>query len=420
MPQPNKPSKKPAIKKQKLEKKPKEQISDQIKDQNPVAKRWHHFVEQLHEDRSLKIMVILLGVLSIVVIATIVIISILKPTIPEYGDRPIPNINIEDTTDVIDDVSNIEKEEETPLVRPRHSDGVVVATEHANKVPACVMIENAAFSGVRPQSGLSAASVVYEVIVEGGITRWMAVFAGETANTVGPVRSARDTYLEFASEYNCAYAHAGGSYTALLALQEKEMRDLDGLRESKWFWRDPGKVSPHNFFTNTPKLEEAITFGHNWTDEPTYDVWNFVDDEALDKLEEESVNEVNIYFGGSYDVKYVYNKEENFYERWNGGALSTDANTGNALTTRNIIIQQVPEGIPVEGKGRINFSVTGEGVVHIFRNGQHVEGTWKKEQRLWRTKYYDENDAEIPLARGTSWIEIVPVTHTFDWKQTSE
>ncbi len=303
---------------------------------------------------------------------------------------------------------------EVPLTAPRKIDGIMVATSDANNVPACVMIENAAFSGVRPQSGLSAASVVYEVIVEGGITRLMAVYAGEQADPVGPVRSARDTYLEFASEYNCAYVHAGGSYTAMNAIPQLSLRDIDGLRESKWFWRDNTKVSPHNLFTNTGNLYEAVSQGHSWTDAPTYQTWKFVNTDLVPPGE--AATQVNIRFGGSYNVTYDYNPEGNYYERSNTGVAHTDANTGKTLTTRNIIIQHVPAGEFIEGKGRVNFSVTGEGTVEIIRQGVVTKGIWKKTGRLDRTLFYAEDGQEIPLTRGNTWIEIVPDGYSVDWQ----
>lgn len=301
-----------------------------------------------------------------------------------------------------------------PVTLPRRIDGITVATADANKVPACVMIENTAFSGVRPQSGLAAASIVYEVIVEGGITRLMAVYAGEPADSVGPVRSARDTYLEFASEYNCAYIHAGGSYSAMTALPKLGLRDIDALRESKWFWRDSSKFSPHNLFTNTSNLYDAVAKGHSWTTEPTYETWKFVDDDQVTAGEE--ANQINIGFGGEYDVTYTYNTENKFYERTNGRALHTDANTGKALTARNIVIQHVPEGELIEGKGRINFSVTGEGVVEIIRQGVLTQGTWKKANRLSRTQFFTPEGQEIPLVRGNVWIEVVPAGYAVSWE----
>lgn len=390
-------------------------------DDNRIAFHWRSFVNRLHTDRNTQILVVMIGALSVVVIATICVLFVFTPEEPAVAKIKVPAIDVNENAIRNTNVADAEETEEpiveeNPLVIPRQSDGLIVARDDANKVPACIMIENAAFDGVRPQSGLSAASVVYEIIVEGGITRWMAVFTGEHANIVGPVRSARDTYLEFASEYNCAYLHAGGSYTALQALQNFGLRDIDGLREGQWFWRDPNKYAPHNFFTNTDKAYEAISTGHSWTETPTYDSWKFVDDSELEKLDETTASEINIHFGGAYEVGYIYNTEGKYYERWNGGVLSVDANTGDSIKTRNIVIEKVPPGVEIEGKSRINFSVTGEGEVTIFRDGHFIQGTWKKPDRLSRTKFYDADGNEIPLARGTTWVEIVPETHSFDWK----
>lgn len=362
---------------------------------------WQH----LKKDRKLQVMLVVIA--GLVLMAGTITAAVLLQ----------PQTKIDEVILIEDNTNETVIEEPVitaPTILPRHLDGLLVAAADANKVPACVMIENAAFGGVRPQAGLSAAQVVYEVIVEGGITRLMAVFAGEKADMVGPVRSARDTYLEFASELNCAYIHAGGSFTAVQALRNLKMRDIDALLEYKWFWRQAGKAAPHDLFTKTDNVYEAIKSGHSWTEEPTYAVWNFVDDENIEATE--TATEVNIAFGGAYDVKYIYNVDGQYYERWDGGVVHTDANTGKALTARNIIIQKVPPGEEIEGKGRINFSVTGEGEVYIFRLGKLTKGTWKKNDRLSRTQFFDATGEEIPLARGTTWVEIVPETHPFDWK----
>lgn len=333
-----------------------------------------------------------------------------------------PLIAPQQVSNTIDDfkqtvTTSTTQKEKLPTVLPRRVDGLIVARNDANLVPACVMIENAAFDGVRPQSGLSAASLVYEIIVEGGITRLMAVYAGEHSNVVGPVRSARDTYLEFASELNCAYTHAGGSYTAMEALSRFDMRDIDGLREGKWFWRDSSKVSPHNLFTSTDNLYTAITDGHSWTEETTFDMWNFVDELSKDTIgASETANEVNIEFGGSYNVNYTYNTTEGYYVRKNAGVDHIDAVTGTILTTRNIVIQTVPPGELIEGKGRINFSVTGEGDAYIFRNGILTKGRWSKPDRLSRTQYMDLEGNHIEFVRGNTWVEIVPDGIGYNWQ----
>ncbi len=368
------------------------------------AKTQISWVKRLKQDRKLQLMVIICAGLLLMVIG-IAIAVLLQPK----KVKRIPEINKQRPASI-----NTNTAEPKPTVLPRRLDGIMVAAADANRVPACVMIENAAFEGVRPQAGISAAQVVYEVIVEGGITRWMAVFSGEPTERIGPVRSARDTYLEFVSELNCAYVHAGGSPTALTSVQQFKLRDIDALREYQWFWRDSAKYAPHNLFTNYTKLIEGITNGHSWKDDSTFSMWNFVDDKEI--VDGDLANEVTINFGGAYDVRYVYNSEEQYYERWNGNVLQTDATTGKTLTTRNIIIQKVPPGEIIEGKGRINFSVTGEGAAYIFRLGKLTQGVWKKAARTDRTKFFTDTGEEIALARGTSWVEIVPKTHSFEWK----
>lgn len=296
---------------------------------------------------------------------------------------------------------------------PRRIDGVVVAREDANKLPACVMIENAAFGGVRPQSGLSKASVVYEVIVEGGITRYMAVFAGDVPSVIGPIRSARDTYLEFVREYNCPYVHAGGSFTAIRAIQEKGIRNVDALIDSKYFYRDQGKASPHNLFGRADRFIEA-TNGHDWNDkDPEYDSWKFVDQTSItveaDSANNSAAQSVSVDFGGSYSVEYKYNTEKGVYERFLAGVLQTDASNNNeSISARNVIIQHVGAGISIEGKGRVNWPVTGSGDVDIYRNGVHTKGRWTKDTATSRTKYTLPDGTELPLARGNSWVDIVP------------
>lgn len=300
----------------------------------------------------------------------------------------------------------------TPAVTtgPRHLDGMVVATAQVNEWPVCLMVENAAFDGVRPQSGLSRALVVYEVIVEGGITRLMGVFGGEPITKIGPVRSARDTYIEFVSELNCLYGYAGGSFTATQATQQLGLHTLNALSaDGKYYWRDTQLYAPHNLFTSGDLLLLAIRDKQLEDVDPNYDTWTFRDQPNGVAKDAVVANEVNIDFSSpSYAVRWVYNQEQGYYERYNGGVLHIDRETGDTLTARNVIVELVPPGTEIEGKGRINFSVTGEGEVLIFRSGEVVKGIWKKANRTTRTQFYDEQGKSIELNRGNTWVEIVP------------
>ena len=356
---------------------------------------------------------ILLIIISIIVLAAVIVLFVI-PSQYRINLSSLPKRNY--AIDV-NEYKGANINAPVAKISERHLDGLMVATSDANKVPICVMIENAAFSGVRPQSGLAAASIVYEVIVEGGITRLMAVYGGEQTDPVGPVRSARDTYIEFASEYNCMYTHAGGSETAMAAIDGLKMRNLDALREPKYFWRDDGKVSPHNLFTKISNLEDAASNGHSWKDESAYTTWLFREDNPNRKKAGDSgyVSDLVIEFGGAYDVEYKFNENNNNYERYDGGDAHIDSNTGKILTARHVIVEKVPAGWYLEGKGRINFAVTGEGEADIFQEGEVIVGKWKKPNRLSRTMYYDGNGNEIEFIRGNTWVEIVPDGYGVKW-----
>jgi len=380
-----------------------------------IKKVFKRIVAKIKEDPKWQLAILMLIISLIVLSAVIVVFAIPGEKIMPLSNYPKRSYAI-DVNEFKGVNVNINKPQSK--TEERKLDGLIVAAADANKLPICVMIENAAFSGVRPQSGLASASLVYEMIVEGGITRLMAVYSGEQTDPIGPVRSARDTYLEFASELDCMYTHAGGSYTASQALWDLHMKDLDALREPKYFWRDPNKVSPHNLFTKTGNLEEAAINGHSWKNEPTYTAWLWREDNKNRKQsgEEGYVSDVSIEFGGAYNVEYKFNYENNNYERLNGGVNHIDDNTGKVLTVRKVIVEKVPPGWYLEGKGRINFAVTGEGEAYIFQEGEMIKGKWKKPNRLARTMFYDEDGDEIEFVRGNAWIEIVPEGYGFTWQ----
>ncbi|EKD78643.1 MAG: hypothetical protein ACD_41C00306G0013 [uncultured bacterium] len=294
----------------------------------------------------------------------------------------------------------------------RHTDGVIVPAAEANRWPLAIMIENAAFGGVRPQSGLSAAQIIYELPVEGGITRFLAVFAGELPDKIGPIRSARATYLEFVAEYDALYGHAGGSPEAMAAVDGLTVKDLSALAEdSRFFYRDTKLVAPHNLFTTGELLTKALRDKRLDLTEPDYEPWLFKDAAPVEEL---MVDPVEIDFGSGplYAIRYDYNKKTNSYDRSNGGELQTDAVTGDPLSPTTVIVQIVPAAIPAGDEGRVNYAVTGTGKAYFAMDGQVIEGTWSKLDRAGRTVFRDAAGNRLALNRGQIWISIVPASGT--------
>ena len=130
-------------------------------------------------------------------------------------------------------------------------DGTEVSSSLANRHPLAVIVEN--HPDARPQFGLFEASLVYEALTEGGITRYMAIYGPRDAAKIGPVRSARTYYVDWLSEYDAFFAHAGGAQNALTKIVKDNIKDL--LHNQSAYWRETGKVAlEHTLYTGTVKL----------------------------------------------------------------------------------------------------------------------------------------------------------------------
>ena len=308
--------------------------------------------------------------------------------------------------------------------------------------PLFVMIETHEES--RPQSGLSNADVIYEAVAEGGITRFGAVFycAAQAKDTIiGPVRSARTYFLDWASEYsqNPIYAHVGGANTAGPANALGQIEDY-GWGGSKGndinqfsvgfptFWRDYERLgrtvaTEHTMYSTTEKLwkvakERGWTNlspdGDKWDD--SFRSWRFTDKEA-DKGETAKIS-FNFWEGyDAYAVEWSYVTATNTYQRANGGQPHKDLNTKDSdpdatLKTTNIVIQFQKESSANDGYENnlhLIYKNTGTGKALVFQNGNVIEGTWNKKSRLDRTIYFDQDGKEIAFTPGVIWIETLPV-----------
>ncbi|MFC1687532.1 DUF3048 domain-containing protein [Patescibacteria group bacterium] len=286
--------------------------------------------------------------------------------------------------------------------QPRVIDGVKVPASRANLFPVAVMIENLVSS--RPPSGLVDANVVYEALAEGGITRFMAIYAsGYEIEKIGPVRSARPYYLDWAKEYGALYAHIGGSQQALSDIQKYDIFDLNQFFNAQYFWRDSERVRPHNLYTSSQNLSLALRD----LDAPAtgdYDGWTFKEDaddlpttEKTIQIEFSSIN---------YLVNYTFNRENNHYVRNLAGEAHLDLD-GRQIVAKNVIVQFV-QATHADDEGRLSMKSTGEGDAVFFIDGKSIEGTWEKESMESRTEYLDSTGEPIEFNAGTIWIEIVP------------
>ena len=299
-----------------------------------------------------------------------------------------------------------------PTELPRQLDGVIVPKASANLWPVAVMYDNN--PAARPHAGLATASVVYNTLVEGGATRIMAVFSPDTkAGRIGPVRSARAYYLEWLSEYEGLYVHAGGSPQAMETISAFSLNDLNCIGAgARYCYRDRTGFAPHNLFTDDEKMVYALRDMALLDKTPSYKTWRFKDDDALP--DRGTFKTVTLkYSSGTYNARYDYNREANIYQRLNGNDPHLDRNTNQQIAPKNVIIQVVPPISGIHEKGRIDLSVTSSGRAVLLRDGLVIEGRWVKPLRVDRTVFYADDGTELKLNRGQTWVEVLPEPREF-------
>jgi hypothetical protein len=290
-----------------------------------------------------------------------------------------------------------------PITVESPLNGVKIDSVTAGARPTAVMIENHSLS--RPQSGLDKASVVYEAIVEGGITRYMAVFLENQAGEIGPVRSARTYYLDWVLGLGGFYAHAGGSDEALARIITEGVLDLN--HDTAHFWRSATRYAPHNLYTSSAQLYDyANKRGYDL--KADYDSGNFKGDLALDERPE-TTTPITINFSSlTYQVIWKYDRNTNEYLRTLAGLPHKDAVSGHQLSAKAIVVQFAPTRLANTNpsKGLLSIDTIGSGKALIFQDGQTIVATWHKDTKASRTRFLDQDGKAIPLTAGVHWFEI--------------
>ncbi len=283
--------------------------------------------------------------------------------------------------------------------------GEMVPEDAAGRRPLAVMVENA--PEARPQSGLDRADVVYEILTEGAITRFLAVYLHGEAEELGPVRSIRPYYIERGLEYKAVFAFCGGSTAAQEMVRREGVASLDEFTEGRQaYWRVKGRKSPHNLYTSTNNLRQA---GARRGYERTVKLPEFL---FLQPGEENpagiTTEKLVVNYPRNFSlVRWEYDPKEKVYRRYQGGVAHRDAVTGKQLSGTNIIIQDVNTKI-IDQAGRLEISMVGRGRALLFTGGKVYSGTWSKMDRQAQTFFYGDNGEAFKLNPGQTWIEVVP------------
>lgn len=297
--------------------------------------------------------------------------------------------------------------------------------------PLGIAVENSV--DARPQSGLSAADVVYEMVAEGGITRFLGIYYCEDAKTIGPVRSARIYFIRLLQGYGeyPLYAHVGGANTPGPADALGEIRKLgwagyNGLNQFNVpfpnYWRDyerlPGVATEHTMYTDANrlwkyaadvrKLTEVDEDGRRWDE--TFTPWTFADAAKQKGTTAKISYEFWKASRSTMGVEWAYDPQTNTYTRSNGGKVHLDKNTDKPLTASNVIVVESKESDANDGYpgGHLLYDLTSGGRAYVFQNGNVIKGTWSKKNPTSRMVFTDDKGQEVPIVRGKVWVSIVP------------
>ena len=313
-------------------------------------------------------------------------------------------------------ITKDKKNNQTEETSANKEDNVLTAGVEEKKVkifngndrPIAVMIDN--HNQAWPQAGLNKAYLVYEAIVEGGETRLMALFKGVTVDKIGPVRSSRHYFLDYAMENDAIYAHFGWSPQAQSDITKYSIDNINGITESEsTFWRVKDKSAPHNAVTSTEALLKAAKAKGYKTTSDKKSVLNYTTDDV--NLEDgQGATSVTIPHSTLQTVKYEYDEQNQVYKRYARKKAQTDWDTGNSITTKNIIITfcdnyTLPDS---EDKGRQGLKNTGTFDGYYITNGKAIKIKCIKEARNTQTNYQDLQGNEIKVNDGNTWINICP------------
>lgn len=274
--------------------------------------------------------------------------------------------------------------------------------------PFAVMIDNEGTKPL-PQGGLNKAQLIYEIIVEYGITRLMALYWNEDPEMIGPVRSSRHYFIEYAMEHDALYVHIGQSPKAEIYLRDYKIQNVNGTLKGHWIFWDITD-DPKNWQDTYTSMKRIKDYMKNakyrfTTEKPLVFTYN---KNGLAPESEKPATEISIKYS-SYGCSYEYDPKTLRYRRFRAGKAHLERSTGKQLMATNIIVQYVKNyTIKGDTEGRQELDNVGEGKGYFITYGKVIDITWSKESETAATVYKDLTGSVIKLNPGQTWVQVVP------------
>lgn len=306
--------------------------------------------------------------------------------------------------------------------------------------PVQVSIPNAP-DGAVPQSNISYADIIYEIPVEGQLTRLQAIFYSQFPEKVGPVRSVRYYFIDIAREYRAFHVGYGWGKRAHSYMDKSEIPHINGMQDTDLFYRVEDKAAPNDAYIDWTNIESYD--GYN--DEQTVKAWKFRDEEweaakqeAPTVIEEKSDSDepedveavkaakllvepdlattihVQSSIAAANTSACTFDEEKGVYTRTWFGEPYVDKETGEQLEFANVLVQKVRSDTMIDSetglddpKGRIEIDFNSSGDALLFTNGEVIKGTWSKKNPDARTIFKDENGNQFRFSKGKTWVYVI-------------
>lgn len=341
-------------------------------------------------------------------------IDSIETTLPETDNVVEESTETEEVTET-EEITEVEEESEAKeVIDPTGKifsklTGLEITEEESMKRPIVVMLDN--HYKARPQAGLSEAEVVYEILAEGLITRYMAVFQRYEPEVIGPVRSSRPYYIQRALEFDPLYVHVGGSMQALTDIINYKMADIDGLSVgSGVFNRTSHKNMPHNAYSNHDGIRKEADRKNYFTE---VDFAGMPISYETRELDGEPALKVTVQYkqpsasdSVGYFISFEYDEEKEHYLRYVNSKKHLDEESDVHLYADNIIVQKTYHKT-IDNAGRREITMVGSGDGYYMNGGSYIKITWKKAGTYEQTKYYYEDGSELILNPGITWVQVI-------------
>lgn len=275
-----------------------------------------------------------------------------------------------------------------------------VYSEELPASPIVVSIDNV--GDAVPQSWLSKADLVYEFPVEGKQTRLQAVYYGEFPEEFGPIRSIRPYFVDLTREYKAISLGHGWSPQAKQYLLTDIVPYINAMNSDCDFYRVDDKVAPHNSYIKWSEVKAKIEQQGWWDEKQDIRPFSFLQGAQVNTGAK--ATKVSFVYSAA-ECEFTYDAATGKYTRTNFGSKYIDKETGESITTYNILMQKVSSGMYDAKRLKIDMCEGGEAI--LFTNGVAVTGTWSRENLDSRTIFVDDNGNEFKLTPGNTWVEVV-------------